>query len=121
MLSIFGRGFDAAEKMGLLHAIKREGYNIKELRLISGSGRRADQNHLPECQTLQRRSPRKSLGGEKCGLATSLAVFSDRDACNGATRVRRDPIRAFDLQNPGIGQLQADYFPHTRGSFPSMS
>ena len=40
---------------------------------------------------------------------TRPKIISDRDACNGATRVRRDPIPAFDLQNPGIGQMQPEW------------
>jgi 2-polyprenyl-6-methoxyphenol hydroxylase-like FAD-dependent oxidoreductase len=40
VIDFWGRGFDVAEKMGLLPAIKREGYDVKELRLVSTSGRR---------------------------------------------------------------------------------
>jgi 2-polyprenyl-6-methoxyphenol hydroxylase-like FAD-dependent oxidoreductase len=36
----WGRGFDVAEKMGILPAIKREGYDVKELRLVGANGRR---------------------------------------------------------------------------------
>jgi 2-polyprenyl-6-methoxyphenol hydroxylase-like FAD-dependent oxidoreductase len=40
VIDFWGRGFDVAEKMGLLPAIKREGYDLKELRLVGASGRR---------------------------------------------------------------------------------
>jgi 2-polyprenyl-6-methoxyphenol hydroxylase-like FAD-dependent oxidoreductase len=40
VIDFWGRGYDVAEKMGLLPAIKNEGYDIKELRLVNASGRR---------------------------------------------------------------------------------
>jgi len=40
VIDFLGRGFDVAEKMGILPAIKREGYDVKELRLVEASGRR---------------------------------------------------------------------------------
>jgi 2-polyprenyl-6-methoxyphenol hydroxylase-like FAD-dependent oxidoreductase len=40
VIDFWGRGFDVAEKMGLLPAIKREGYDVKELRLVGATGRR---------------------------------------------------------------------------------
>ena len=40
VIDFWGRGFDVAEKMGILPAIKREGYDVKELRLVGGRGRR---------------------------------------------------------------------------------
>jgi 2-polyprenyl-6-methoxyphenol hydroxylase-like FAD-dependent oxidoreductase len=40
VIDFWGRGFDVAEKMGILPAIKREGYDVKELRLVGASGRR---------------------------------------------------------------------------------
>jgi 2-polyprenyl-6-methoxyphenol hydroxylase-like FAD-dependent oxidoreductase len=40
VIDFWGRGLDVAEKMGLLPAIKREGYDVKELRLVNASGRR---------------------------------------------------------------------------------
>ena len=41
VIDFWGRGFDVAEKMGLLSDIKSQGYNIKELRLVDAKGRRA--------------------------------------------------------------------------------
>ena len=40
VIDFWGRGFDVAEKMGILPAIKREGYDIKELRIVGANGRR---------------------------------------------------------------------------------
>jgi len=40
VIDFWGRGFDVAEKMEILPAIKREGYDIKELRIVGASGRR---------------------------------------------------------------------------------
>ena len=40
VIDFWGLGFDVAEKMGILPAIKREGYDVKELRLVGASGRR---------------------------------------------------------------------------------
>jgi 2-polyprenyl-6-methoxyphenol hydroxylase-like FAD-dependent oxidoreductase len=40
IIDFWGRGFDVAEKMGILTAIKREGYDVKELRLVGANGRR---------------------------------------------------------------------------------
>ena len=40
VIDFWGRGFDVAEKMGILPAIKREGYDIKELRIVGARGRR---------------------------------------------------------------------------------
>jgi 2-polyprenyl-6-methoxyphenol hydroxylase-like FAD-dependent oxidoreductase len=40
VIDFWGRGFDVAEKMGILPAIKREGCDIKELRIVGANGRR---------------------------------------------------------------------------------
>jgi 2-polyprenyl-6-methoxyphenol hydroxylase-like FAD-dependent oxidoreductase len=40
VIDFWGRGFDVAEKMGLLPAIKQAGYNIKELRFVGANGKR---------------------------------------------------------------------------------
>jgi 2-polyprenyl-6-methoxyphenol hydroxylase-like FAD-dependent oxidoreductase len=40
VVDFWGRGFDVAEKMGILSDIKREGYDVKELRLVNSNGRR---------------------------------------------------------------------------------
>jgi 2-polyprenyl-6-methoxyphenol hydroxylase-like FAD-dependent oxidoreductase len=40
IVDFWGRGFDVAEKMGMLPEIRREGYDVKELRLVSSDGRR---------------------------------------------------------------------------------
>ena len=40
VIDFWGRGFDVAEKMGLLSDIKSQGYNVKELRLVDAKGRR---------------------------------------------------------------------------------
>jgi 2-polyprenyl-6-methoxyphenol hydroxylase-like FAD-dependent oxidoreductase len=39
-LDFWGRGFDVAERMGILPDIRRDGYNIKELRLVNERGQR---------------------------------------------------------------------------------
>lgn len=39
IIDFWGSGFDVAERMGLLLDIRREGYNVKELRLINSRGR----------------------------------------------------------------------------------
>ena len=40
IIDFWGTGFDIAEKMDLLDAIRREGYNVKELRIVNAHGRR---------------------------------------------------------------------------------
>jgi len=40
VIDFWGRGFDVAEKMEILPAIKREGYDVKELRLVGADSRR---------------------------------------------------------------------------------
>lgn len=40
VIDFWGRGFDVAEKMRILTEIKREGYDIKELRLVNSRGKR---------------------------------------------------------------------------------
>jgi 2-polyprenyl-6-methoxyphenol hydroxylase-like FAD-dependent oxidoreductase len=40
IIDFWGSGFDVAERMGLLADIRREGYDIKELRLVNAHGRR---------------------------------------------------------------------------------
>ncbi|MGH7992353.1 MAG: FAD-binding domain [Limisphaerales bacterium] len=40
VIDFWGSGFDVAERMGLLADIRRDGYDIQELRLVNGSGRR---------------------------------------------------------------------------------
>ena len=40
VIDFWGSGFDVAERMGLLADIRRDGYDIKELRLVNARGRR---------------------------------------------------------------------------------
>ena len=39
-VDFWGLGFDIAEGMGILPELKRDGYNIKELRIVNAQGRR---------------------------------------------------------------------------------
>ncbi len=39
-VDFWGLGFDIAERMGILPELKRDGYNIKELRIVNAQGRR---------------------------------------------------------------------------------
>ncbi len=39
-VDFWGVGFDVAERMGILPEIRRDGYNIKELRIVNAQGRR---------------------------------------------------------------------------------
>ncbi|MGB9474973.1 MAG: FAD-binding domain [Candidatus Udaeobacter sp.] len=39
-IDFWGLGFDIAERMGILPGLKRDGYNIKELRIVNAQGRR---------------------------------------------------------------------------------
>ena len=40
VIDFWGLGYDVAEKMGLLPTLEREGYDVGELRLVDGQGRR---------------------------------------------------------------------------------
>lgn len=40
VIDFWGSGFDVAERMGLLAELRRDGYDIQELRLVNGRGRR---------------------------------------------------------------------------------
>jgi 2-polyprenyl-6-methoxyphenol hydroxylase-like FAD-dependent oxidoreductase len=40
IIDFWGRGFDVAERMGILPAVRREGYDVQELRLVGADGRR---------------------------------------------------------------------------------
>jgi 2-polyprenyl-6-methoxyphenol hydroxylase-like FAD-dependent oxidoreductase len=40
VIDFWGRGFDIAEKMGLVPALEREGYHVKEVRFVNESGRK---------------------------------------------------------------------------------
>jgi 2-polyprenyl-6-methoxyphenol hydroxylase-like FAD-dependent oxidoreductase len=40
VIDFWGRGFDVAEKMGILPEIQRQGYDVKELRLVNSRGKR---------------------------------------------------------------------------------
>lgn len=40
LIDFWGGGFDVAERMGLLSEIRRDGYDIKELRIVNARGRR---------------------------------------------------------------------------------
>ncbi len=40
MIDFWGLGFDVAEKMGLLPALKNDGYAIDEVRLVNEQGKR---------------------------------------------------------------------------------
>ena len=39
-IDFWGLGFDIAERMGILPDLKRDGYNIKELRIVNAKGQR---------------------------------------------------------------------------------
>lgn len=39
-LDFWGRGYDVAERMGILPGIRRDGYDVKELRLVNARGKR---------------------------------------------------------------------------------
>ncbi|MGH8092706.1 MAG: FAD-binding domain [Chthoniobacterales bacterium] len=39
-LDFWGLGFDVAEKMGILPDLRRDGYNIREMRIVNAQGRR---------------------------------------------------------------------------------
>ncbi|HEY1581790.1 MAG TPA: FAD-binding domain [Chthoniobacterales bacterium] len=39
-IDFWGVGFDVAERMGILAEIRRDGYNVKELRIVNAGGRR---------------------------------------------------------------------------------
>jgi 2-polyprenyl-6-methoxyphenol hydroxylase-like FAD-dependent oxidoreductase len=39
-LDFWGLGFDVAERMGILPGLRRDGYNIRELRIVNAQGRR---------------------------------------------------------------------------------
>src|SRR5215469_14829488 len=39
-IDFWGRGFDVAERMGIIPDIRRDGYNIKELRIVNAGGKR---------------------------------------------------------------------------------
>jgi 2-polyprenyl-6-methoxyphenol hydroxylase-like FAD-dependent oxidoreductase len=41
VIDFWGSGFDVAERMGLLADIRRDGYDLKELRLVNSRGRRS--------------------------------------------------------------------------------
>lgn len=40
VIDFWGLGYDVAEKMGLVPELRREGYDVSELRLVDGDGRR---------------------------------------------------------------------------------
>ena len=40
VIDFWGRGYDIAEKMGLVPDLKAEGYDVRELRIVDASGRR---------------------------------------------------------------------------------
>jgi 2-polyprenyl-6-methoxyphenol hydroxylase-like FAD-dependent oxidoreductase len=40
VIDFWGLGYDIAERMGLLDEINREGYHIRELRIVSAKGKR---------------------------------------------------------------------------------
>jgi 2-polyprenyl-6-methoxyphenol hydroxylase-like FAD-dependent oxidoreductase len=42
VIDFWGRGFDVAEKMGMLPTIECEAYDVKEIRLVDANGRRVE-------------------------------------------------------------------------------
>ena len=54
VIDFWGSGFDVAERMGLLADIRRDGYDIKELRLVNGNGRRVGGFPIEVFRTLTR-------------------------------------------------------------------
>ncbi len=40
VIDFWGRGYDIAERMGLLPGLRAEGYDVRELRIVDGAGRR---------------------------------------------------------------------------------
>ena len=54
VIDFWGSGFDVAERMGLLADIRRDGYDIKELRLVNERGRRVGGFKLDAFRTATR-------------------------------------------------------------------
>jgi 2-polyprenyl-6-methoxyphenol hydroxylase-like FAD-dependent oxidoreductase len=54
VIDFWGSGFDVAERMGLLADIRRDGYDIKELRLVDGRGWRVGGFKLDAFRTATR-------------------------------------------------------------------
>jgi len=119
VVDFWGVGYDVAERMGLLPALRREGYNVQELRLVDASGRRVGGFGVDVFRKL---THGRYLSIARSGLAAAIyravegrceAIFGDRitnlaqDDRGVLVEFARAPIRRFDCVIGADGQHSA--------------
>jgi 2-polyprenyl-6-methoxyphenol hydroxylase-like FAD-dependent oxidoreductase len=114
-IDFWGLGFDIAERMGILPDLKRDGYNIKELRIVNAQGRRIGgfnvdifrQAAQGRYVTIPRGDLAKNIYRQIAGRCET--VFGDsiagmqQDAHGVDVTFERAPSRRFDVVIGGDG------------------
>jgi len=94
IIDFWGLGFDVAEKMGLRPALTRAGYDIDEVRIVDGRGKRAGGFSAHALQPM--------LGGYVSILRSDLSTLI-YDALDGEVRtIFGDAIRAIEQDDEGV-------------------
>jgi 2-polyprenyl-6-methoxyphenol hydroxylase-like FAD-dependent oxidoreductase len=95
VIDFWGLGYDVADKMGLLPALEREGYVVRELRLVDEHGRRVGGFDASVFGTL--------TGGRYVSLARSELAKLLYERIAGRCEVRfGDTITGIDDQSDGV-------------------
>ena len=106
VIDFWGSGFDVAERMGLLADIRRDGYDIKELRLVNERGRRVGGFKLDAFRTATR--------GRYVSIPRSdLAKNIFRRIEGRCETIFGDSIKAID-QKPGGVDVTFEHAPARR-------
>lgn len=109
VIDFWGLGYDIAERMGLLPAIERAGYRVKEMRIVEDHGRRIagfgtdvfDELTSGRYVTLARSDLSRLLYGTVCGGVETIfddeIVALEQQPDGVDVRLRRVGKRRFDL------------------------
>lgn len=95
VIDFWGLGYDIAEQMGLLPAIERAGYRVKEMRIVDDRGRRVAGFGTDVFDEL--------TGGRYVTLARSdLSRLLYGTVCDGIETIFNDEIVALEQQPDGV-------------------
>ena len=94
IVDFWGRGFDVAERMGLLPGLRRAGYDIDEVRIVDGRGKRSGGFGV---HTL-----RPAIGGYVSILRSDLSRLIYEALDGGVRTIFGDTIRAIEQDEAGV-------------------
>ena len=94
IIDFWGLGFDVADKMGLVPALRREGYAIDEVRIVDGGGKRTGGFSV--------RALQRTLGGYVSILRSDLSRLIYEALEGGVRTIFGDTITAIEQDNDAV-------------------